>query len=111
MGLEVARSLVAHGAHVTGTARDLNKAKTVAEEIRPQPWQPGILEMVQLDLASLASVRMCAEMLLAEGKPLNEIIANAGVMAGPKRNTADGFEMQFGTNHLGHFALINRIVR
>lgn len=109
MGSEIARTLVAHGANVTGTARDMAKGRTAAEEIRSQSPQPGSLQMVQLDLASLTSVRTCAEALLAEGKPLDAIIANAGVMAGPKRITADGFEMQFGTNHLGHFALINRI--
>ena len=109
IGSEIARTLVAHGAHVTGTARDMRKAGTAAEEIRSRPSQSGSLEMIELDLASLTNVRACAEALLAEGKPLDAIIANAGVMAGPKRTTADGFEMQFGTNYLGHFALINRI--
>jgi len=65
--------------------------------------------MVELDLAALTSVRVCAEALLANDKPIDAIIANAGIMAGPKRITADGFEMQFVTNYLGHFALINRI--
>ena len=62
-----------------------------------------------LDLASLASVRAAADVVLAEGKPFDLIIANAGVMACPKSTTADGFEMQFGTNHLGHFIFVNRI--
>ncbi len=66
--------------------------------------------MVKLDPALPASTRACAEGVRAEGKPLDAIVANAWVMAGPKRITADSFEMQFGTNHLGHFALINRIV-
>lgn len=66
---------------------------------------------MQLDLASLASVRACADALVAVGRPFDLVIANAGVMAGPKRMTVDGFEMQFGTNHLGHFVLVNRIAR
>ena len=69
------------------------------------------VELVQLDLGSLASVRACADGLRAEGEPLDLIIANAGVMAAPFGHTADGFELQFGTNHLGHFVLVNRIAR
>jgi NAD(P)-dependent dehydrogenase (short-subunit alcohol dehydrogenase family) len=64
---------------------------------------------VELDLASLASVRATADGLLAAGKPFDVVIANAGVMACPNSTTADGFETQFGTNHLGHFVLVNRI--
>jgi NAD(P)-dependent dehydrogenase (short-subunit alcohol dehydrogenase family) len=60
-------------------------------------------------LSSLASVRACADALLADGKAFDLVIANAGIMACPKGATADGFEMQFGTNHLGHFVLVNRI--
>lgn len=94
IGLETARSLVAHGASVVGTARDLTKATGTA---------------VELNLASLQSVRACADALLADGRPFDAIIANAGVMATPLGWTVDGFEIQFGTNHLGHFELINRI--
>lgn len=68
------------------------------------------IELVELDLASLASVRTCADALNADGRPFDLIIANAGVMACPQGKTVDGFETQFGTNHLGHFVLINRIV-
>src|ERR1019366_554926 len=64
---------------------------------------------IELDLASLASARAAADKLVADGKPLDIIIANAGVMATPFGKTADGFETQFGTNHLGHFVFINRI--
>ena len=71
--------------------------------------EQGSLDLVQLDLASLDSVRRCADGLLAASKPFDVIIANAGVMACPKGNTVDGFETQFGTNHLGHFVLVNRI--
>ena len=65
--------------------------------------------MVALDLANLKSVRTCADALLARGEPFDVVIANAGVMATPFGHTADGFETQFGTNHLGHFVLVNRI--
>jgi NAD(P)-dependent dehydrogenase (short-subunit alcohol dehydrogenase family) len=65
--------------------------------------------VVALDLASLKSVRACADELLAKGEPFDVVIANAGVMATPFGHTADGFETQFGTNHLGHFVLVNRI--
>ena len=65
--------------------------------------------MVELDLANLKSVRACADALLAKGAPFDVVIANAGVMATPFGHTADGFETQFGTNHLGHFVLVNRI--
>ena len=64
----------------------------------------------KLDLASLASVRKAADELLKRGKPFDVIIANAGVMACPQGKTADGFETQFGTNHLGHFVFVNRLV-
>ena len=64
--------------------------------------------MINLDLASLQSVRACADKLLADRQPFDSIIANAGVMATPFGRTIDGFEVQFGTNHLGHLALINQ---
>ncbi len=109
LGIETARVLAAHGAQVTGAARDLSKAQAATEQVRAQAAGGGSLDLVQLDLASLASVRRCADGLLAAGKPFDAIIANAGVMACPKGFTADGFETQFGTNHLGHFVLVNRI--
>jgi NAD(P)-dependent dehydrogenase (short-subunit alcohol dehydrogenase family) len=65
--------------------------------------------VIALDLASLTSVRACADALLKKGEPFDVIIANAGVMATPFGHTEDGFETQFGTNHLGHFVLVNRI--
>jgi NAD(P)-dependent dehydrogenase (short-subunit alcohol dehydrogenase family) len=109
LGVETARTLAAHGAQVVGAARDLNKARAATEQVRAQAANGGGLELVELDLASLASVRACADALVAAGKPFDLIIANAGVMACPKGETADGFETQFGTNHLGHFVLVNRI--
>lgn len=108
LGVETARTLAAHGAHVIGAARDLAKAETATAGVRAT--NPGRLELIHLDLASLASVRECADKLLDAGQPLDLIIANAGVMACPFSHTNDGFEMQFGTNHLGHFVLVNRLV-
>lgn len=102
LGVETARALAAHGAAVIGTVRDVEKGQRATAGI------PGIT-LLQMDLASLASVRAAADRLVAEGKPLDLIIANAGIMACPKSFTADGFEMQFGTNHLGHFVFVGRI--
>jgi len=112
IGVETARSLAAHGAHVLGTARDLAKAEAATAQIRKDaPANGGSFELIELDLASLASVRNCADQLLRKGEPLDVIIANAGVMATPLSYTTDHFEMQFGTNHLGHFVLVNRIAK
>jgi NAD(P)-dependent dehydrogenase (short-subunit alcohol dehydrogenase family) len=109
LGVETARALAAHGAEVVGAARDLTKAKAATAGVRAAAENGGSLDLVQLDLASLASVRLCADALVEAGKPFDLVIANAGVMACPCGKTADGFETQFGTNHLGHFALVNRI--
>ena len=109
IGVETARVLLAHGATVVGTARNLDKAKTATEQIRGEAALGGELVLRELDLASLASVHSCADLLLSTGLPLDGIIANAGLMAGPKAVTADGIEAQLGTNYLGHFILVNRI--
>ncbi|HEX4001217.1 MAG TPA: SDR family NAD(P)-dependent oxidoreductase [Candidatus Acidoferrales bacterium] len=109
LGVETARSLAAHGATVIGAVRDLAKAGAAAAQIRGDAANGGSFELVELDLANLASVRSCADRLLRKGEPFDAIIANAGVMATPFSCTADHFEMQFGTNHLGHFVLANRI--
>jgi NAD(P)-dependent dehydrogenase (short-subunit alcohol dehydrogenase family) len=109
LGLETARVLAAHGAHVIGAARDIDKARRALEPAQAQAARGGELELVQLDLASLESVRSCADSLLARNEPFDLVIANAGVMATPRGSTADGFETQFGTNHLGHFLLVTRI--
>jgi NAD(P)-dependent dehydrogenase (short-subunit alcohol dehydrogenase family) len=109
LGVETARALASHGAEVVGAARDLSKAQKATEPVRAQAAAGASLELIQLDLASLESVRRCADRLVAQGKPFDVVIANAGVMACPKGTTADGFETQFGTNHLGHFVLVNRI--
>lgn len=110
LGVETARALAARGADVVGAARDLDKAHRATDAVRAAAASSGgSLELVALDLASLASVRACADTLLSAGRPLNVVIANAGVMACPFGRTVDGFETQFGTNHLGHFVLVNRV--
>jgi NAD(P)-dependent dehydrogenase (short-subunit alcohol dehydrogenase family) len=110
LGVETARSLAAHGAQVVGAARDLTKAEAATMQVRKDAASGGgSFELIALDLASLKSVRACADRLLAQGEPFDVVIANAGVMATPFGHTADGFETQFGTNHLGHFVLVNRI--
>ncbi len=110
IGVETARSLAAHGAQVVGAARDLSKAEAATAQVRKDAAaHGGRLELIALDLASLDSVRACAAGLIEKGEPFDLIIANAGVMATPFGHTADGFETQFGTNHLGHFVLVNRI--
>jgi NAD(P)-dependent dehydrogenase (short-subunit alcohol dehydrogenase family) len=110
LGVETARALAAHGAQVVGAARELAKAEAATAQVRKEATSnAGTFELVALDLADLKSVRRCADALLAKGEPFDVVIANAGVMATPFLHTADGFEMQFGINHLGHFVLVNRI--
>ncbi|MFL6602911.1 MAG: SDR family NAD(P)-dependent oxidoreductase [Steroidobacteraceae bacterium] len=110
LGIETARALAAHGAHVVGAARDLGKAEAATAHVRKAASASGAsFEIVALDLASLKSVRACADALLGKGEPFDVLIANAGVMATPFGHTTDGFETQFGTNHLGHFVLVNRL--
>lgn len=110
IGRETARALAAHGAQVVGAVRDIAKAEPATAQVRDAAAQGGgSFELIELDLASLQSVRANAEKLLADGRPFDAVIANAGVMATPPGKTADGFETQFGTNHLGHFALVNQI--
>ncbi len=110
LGVETARSLAAHGAHVVGAARDLKKAEAATAQVQKDAAaNSGSFELVALDLASLKSVRACADELLKKAQPFDVVIANAGVMATPFGHTLDGFEAQFGTNHLGHFVLVNRI--
>jgi NAD(P)-dependent dehydrogenase (short-subunit alcohol dehydrogenase family) len=104
LGVETCRALCAHGARVVGAARDLAKARAALEKAGATS-----VELVELDLASLTSVRKMADTLLARGEPFDVLINNAGVMGCPRGATADGFETQLGVNHLGHFVLTNRI--
>ena len=104
LGFDTARVLAARGAHVVMACRDTAKADAAAARIRAQT--PGAQVSVQkLDLGSLTSVREAAAEMVAAYPRIDLLINNAGVMYPPKSTTADGFELQFGTNHLGHFAL------
>jgi NAD(P)-dependent dehydrogenase (short-subunit alcohol dehydrogenase family) len=112
IGVETARALVAHGASVVGAARDLEKAKRATSGVSKAAAKTGgSFELIELDLASLTSVRAATDKLVADGRLFDVIIANAGVMATPFGKTQDGFETQFGTNHLGHFVFVNRIAK
>jgi len=104
LGLETARALAGAGAHVVMAARDQDKARAAEADIRSSHASAS-LEVVPMDLGSLASVRSAAERVLAAHDRIDLLVNNAGVMAIPERRTEDGFEMQFGVNHLGHFAL------
>jgi NAD(P)-dependent dehydrogenase (short-subunit alcohol dehydrogenase family) len=104
LGLETARALAGAGAHVVMAARD--QAKAAAAEAAIQEQHPkASFEISELDLADLASVRRAAEELLTRHEAIDILVNNAGLMATPERRTVDGFELQFGVNHLGHFAL------
>lgn len=110
LGVETARALAAHGADVVGAARDLAKAEGATAVVRQAAASSGgSLRLIELDLADLKSVRAAADALVTDGRPFDLVIANAGVMAPPFGKTVDGFETQFGTNHLGHFVFVNRI--
>ena len=110
LGVETARALAARGADVIGTARDLDKAQRATQVVREAAEQGGgSFAIRHLDLADLASVRAVAAALVADGQPFDLIVANAGMMATPFERTRDGFELQFGTNVLGHFLLVNRL--
>jgi NAD(P)-dependent dehydrogenase (short-subunit alcohol dehydrogenase family) len=110
LGVETVRALVAHGARVVGAARDLKKAEGATKRVREDAAaNDGGFELIELDLANLKSVRACADKLLEKAELFDAVIANAGVMATAFGHTVDGFETQFGTNHLGHFVFVNRI--
>jgi NAD(P)-dependent dehydrogenase (short-subunit alcohol dehydrogenase family) len=104
LGLETARSLAAAGANVVMASRNQAKAAEAEADIRTS-LADASLENVELDLGSLASIRQAAEQILAAHQTLDILVNNAGVMGIPERRTVDGFEMQFGVDHLGHFAL------
>lgn len=104
IGFETAKALATKGAEVVLACRNLEKADLAAKEIRSMV-RKAKLEIIQLDLADLASVRKFAETFKDKYQTLDLLINNAGIMIPPFTKTADGFEVQFGANHLGHFAL------
>ncbi len=104
LGLETARALATAGAEVVMAARNQEKAVEAKADIR-RGAPNASLEIVELDLGSLASVLEAAEQILASHRTIDILVNNAGVMGIPERKTVDGFEMQFGVDHLGHFAL------
>lgn len=101
IGVETARALKVTGMHVFGAVRDLKKAEAALKN----DLEPGRLELLELDINSLSSVRACAQKFLSKSDKLNFLILNAGIMITPASKTEDGFELQFGTNHLAHFLL------
>lgn len=103
IGKITAKELARAGAHVILACRSKDKTAVVIDEIRRETGNPGI-EFVPLDLGDLASVRACAEAILARNVPIHGLINNAG-MAGARGLTRDGFELTWGTNHLGHYLL------
>ncbi|MCU1371944.1 MAG: shikimate 5-dehydrogenase [Ilumatobacteraceae bacterium] len=109
LGQETARAVAAHGAAVVLAVRDAGRAEPAAEVVRAAATGGATVEVREVDLGSLASIRAFTDGVRADHHRLDAIIANAGVMACPEGRTADGFETQFGTNHLGHFLLVNRL--
>lgn len=109
LGLQTAKALAGAGAMVLLGCRNAERAAAAKREIAATA--PGaIVEVVEVDLSDLASVERAAEEVSARGEPLDLLVNNAGVMAPPRRETKDGFELQLGTNHLGHFALTGRLL-
>jgi len=104
LGAETARALASRGAAVTLTARDVQKGEAVAAEVREATGNPH-LEVRPLELGNPASIRAFAKGWLGDHPQLQLLINNAGIMACPQGHTTQGFELQFGTNHLGHFLL------
>ena len=109
IGLETAITLAGAGAAVVIAARDVDKAKASLQIIRT--LHPAAeVSAATLDLTDLASIRTCAAALVGDGEPVDLLVNNAGVMFPPLTRTADGFELQFGTNHLGHFAFTSGLM-
>lgn len=102
LGLETARALAGKGAHVVMAVRDQEKAVAAVAEIRSAVVDAS-LELVPLDLGDQSSVKDAADMIAASHPTIDLLVNNAGVMAMPERKTADGYEMQLGVNHLGHW--------
>jgi protochlorophyllide reductase len=104
LGLETSAALAAHGATVVMASRNADRLQTAIAEVRRRTPDASV-EPLTLDLASLAAIQDAAASLLGGHPEIDLLVDNAGVMAIPRSETVDGFEMQFGTNHLGHFAL------
>lgn len=103
IGIETARALYLTGANIYITARDMEKGNAVAAQLSTDPSRP--VKVIQMSLDSFSSIRRGAEEFISQTSKLNVLINNAGIMATPYGKTADGFELQIGTNHLGHFLL------
>jgi len=113
LGFEATRVFAEHGAHVVMACRSTDRGKEAKRELRARDASGdhrGSLEVAELDLADLASIRSFADEFRAVHDDLDILCNNAGVMAIPRRETADGFETQFGVNHLGHFALTGLVL-
>jgi len=104
LGLETLRVLTLRGAHVIGAARNADKAQTACASVK------GLTTPVACELAEPAAIRACVAAVKALNVPLDGIICNAGIMALPKLNRAHGYELQFFTNHIGHFILVTGLI-
>ncbi|CAF1429185.1 unnamed protein product [Rotaria magnacalcarata] len=109
IGVETARALASANAHVIITARDMNKGAQVIADIKKTTGNNKV-EVMEMDLTSLRSVRKFVSQFQARGLPINILICNAGIMATPYSKTVDGFESQFGVNHLAHFLLTTSLL-
>ncbi len=109
LGLESARALAGAGAHVVMAVRNQDKARAAVDDIQ-STIPDASLELVSLDLGSLDSVAEAASSIAAAHPTIDILLNNAGLMACPERQTADGFEMQFGVNHLGHWAFTGALL-
>ena len=108
LGVETVRALASHGASVIAAVRDVARGRKELGDVGVATGSRVIVE--EVDLANLASVRWFTDRIRNRFDRLNLIVANVGVMACPEGRTVDGFEIQFGTNHLGHFLLVNRLI-
>ncbi|MEM9605989.1 MAG: SDR family NAD(P)-dependent oxidoreductase [Actinomycetota bacterium] len=108
LGTETVRALTAHGAHVTAAVRDPDAARDVLDPLLGN--RPEALDTVRIDLGDLTSVRAAAAELLDRGGRFDGVCNNAGLASTPPGTTVDGFETQFGTNHVGHFVFVARLL-
>ena len=109
LGFETAKQLAAGGAHVVMAARHQPKAQAAFDQIK-EAYPAASIEIVELDLGSLASIEKAAKTITSVHPRIDILVNNAGLMALPERKTEDGFEMQFGVNHLGHWAFTSRLM-